>query len=156
MFFFSSADILISILTFAHTRALIILVGLKLLNLVLVQLYRGVVRVQPVISALLVIIPAVVLVRHHDVLRWQRLRLWLRTVRRFYQRFKLALLVVQPNELGKICRLVYGRRLAGLDGLAVDQVPIQVRVEKLRRNFALVGQLNRQVVRDDNVVCLSS
>lgn len=144
--------ILISILTFAFTR--VIKVGLKLLNFVLVQLYRGVVRVQSVVSALFVIVPAVVLVRHHDILRW--LRLWLRTVGWFYQRFKLALLVVQPDELGKVRRLVDGRRLAGLDGLAVDQVPVQVRVEKLRRNFALVGQLDRQVVRDDDVVCLQS
>lgn len=123
------------------------------MDLVLVQLYRGVVRVQTVISALLVIVSAVVLVRHHDILRWLRL-LWLRTVGWFYQGFKLALLVVQPDELGKVRRLVDGCRLAGLDGLAVDQVPVQVRVEKLRRNFALVGQLNRQVVRDDDVVCL--
>lgn len=124
------------------------------MSLVLVQLNRGVVRVQSVVSALFVIVPAVVLVRHHDILRW--LRLWLRTVGRFYQGFKLTLLVVQPDELGKVRRLVDGRRLAGLDGLAVDQVPVQVRVEKLRRNFALVGQLDRQVVRDDDVVCLTS
>lgn len=125
------------------------------MDLVLVQLYRGVVRVQTVISALLVIVSAVVLVRHHDILRWLRL-LWLSTVGWFYQGFKLALLVVQPDELGKVRRLVDGRRLAGLDGLAVDQIPVQVRVEKLRRNFALVGQLNRQVVRDDDIVCLKS
>lgn len=123
------------------------------MDLVLVQLYRGVVRVQTVISTLLVIVSAVVLVRHHDILRWLRL-LWLRTVGWFYQGFKLALLVVQPDELGKVRRLVDGRRLAGLDGLAVDQIPVQVRVEKLRRNFALVSQLYRQVVRDDDVVCL--
>lgn len=132
----------------------VIKVSLKLLSLVLVQLNRGVVRVQSVVSALFVIVSAVVLVRHHDILRW--LRLWLRTVGWFYQRFKLTLLVVQPDELGKVRRLVDGRRLAGLDGLAVDQVPVQVRVEKLRRNFALVGQLDRQVVRDDDVVCLTS
>lgn len=100
-------------------------VGLKLLSLVLVQLYRGVVRVQPVVSALFVIVSAVILVRHHDILRWlHRLHLWLRTVGWFYQWFKLALLVVQPDELGKVRRFVDGRRLTGLDGLAVDQVPV--------------------------------
>lgn len=123
---------------------------LLLLLLVLVQLYRGVVRVQTVISALLVIVSAVVLVRHHDILRWLRLR----TVRRLNQWFQLlALQVVQPDELGQVRGLVDGGRLPGLDGFAVDQVPVQVGVEKFRRHFAFVGQLDSQVVRDDDVVC---
>lgn len=122
---------------------------LLLLLLVLVQLYRGVVRVQTVISALLVVVSAVVLVRHHDILR-------LRTIRRLNQWFQLrALQVVQPDELGQVRGLVDGGRLPGLDGFAVDQVPVQVGVEKFRRHFTFVGQLDSQVVRDDDVVCLT-
>lgn len=112
---------------------------------VLIQLYRRVVRVQAVVSALLVIVATVVFVGHHDV---TRCRGWLscrtfggRCVHQLFHQgvlFAIPLLMVQLNQPGQIERFPDGGRLASLDRFTVDQMPVQIMVEKLRWYFASV------------------
>lgn len=72
--------------------------SLRLQCVVLVQLYRRVVRVEPVVAALLVVVATVVLVGHHHHVRrrgrWQRRTFGRRTGRSsccFAQRFQITL-----------------------------------------------------------------
>lgn len=66
----------------------------------------------------------------------------------------LLLLLVELDQSRQVVRLVNGGRFAGLDRLTVDQMPVQVGVEKLRRYFASVRQLDGQVVRYDDVILI--